>query len=619
MEDPNPELYRDYPPAISEIYKEIVEVPEPFRRHNQVLRLAELALEYMTSLALSDYRSRLTEPSQEVESLLDELRTRNLTLGSALQLLEASAGAVPDALFPLDEPLTARKLAAAGRLKAAVRSITEALDDWDPQVNTSKLAVEKCVKRGLEQTTPKLSWWRAWQEIISYRNRLSHSRKRVWPSTNEHYYDVFAPLFEAAVVEVLTYAPVAATILDHPLVDLTLMKDNSDGTVTHTVLGEERGIKRSHDLVLPKKVTEIWKDDVWRATSASKYVLECNDDHFKIRALYWDISESPPPPLSGPKFPSATPSAGTSPASRVSHSKRPLEGRGVAPGTCGEFAQGPLPNGQEFHVTCPINKSATVDVEVRTAPDFSVTGLQPHQKKLELALRQTAEYLELGAVAIHVRWWSDLDIGKGMGSSTADVLSGIRALASAVGEALTPETEGMLATHVESSDGTMYPGIAAVNQKTGEALRRWEWFPEFVIVMLVPNDTVLTEAIDFTSKEEKAAEYEGLLADFDQAITDRSIEDFAAASTRAAELNAPYVANPYANNLSPRLAELGALGLNVGHTGTVCGLLYENTPEGRERASGMSLEVSGWYPAAVLKDVKIVTTPPCPKSGARTR
>lgn len=612
MDDPNPELYRDFPPEIRDICKDIVEVPEPFRRHNQVLRLAELALEYMTSLAFSDYRSRFTEPAGDVESLLDELRTRNLTLGSALRLLKASAGAVPDSLFPVDKPLTARQLVAPGRLRAAIRAITEALDDWDTHVNTSQLAVERCVARALEQTTPKLSWWSAWQELISYRNRLSHSRKRAWPSTNEHYYDVFAPLFEAAVVETLTYQPVAAAILDHPIVDLTLMKDNPDGTVTHTVLGEERGIKRGHELVLPKRVTEIWTDDAWDATPTSKYVLECRDGDFKIRAVYWDISESPPPLLSGPKFPSASPSAGTSPGSRVSRAKRPLEGRGIAPGTCGEFAQGPLPDGQEFHVTCPINKSATVDVEVRSASDFDVTGLQLHQKKLELALMRTAEHIELGAVAIHVRWWSDLDVGKGMGSSTADVLSGIRALANAVGETLTPETEGTLATDVESSDGTMYPGIAAVNQKTGVALRRWEWFPEFVIVMLVPNDTVLTEAINFDGKKEIAGDYEALLADFDAAVDKRSIADFASASTRAFGLNAQYVPNAYASNLFPRLAELGALGLNVGHTGTVCGLLYENTQEGRERASQVSLEVSRWFPTPFLKDVKVVTTPQCP-------
>lgn len=617
MDDANTELYCDFPPEIREAYKEIVEVAEPFRRHNQILRLTELSLEYMASLAFSDYRSNLETPSEQVESLLEELRAHNLTLGSTLRLLQASAGAVPNGLFPSGGSLSAKRLVAAGRLSAAMSGISDALDDWEPLVNTAKLAVDKCVGKALDRTTPKLSWWQAWSAIVNYRNRLSHPRKLSWPTTNEHYYDVFTPLFEAAVVEALTYPEVATAILDHPLVDVTLMTDNPDGTVTHTVRGEERGMARSHTVVLDERVTDTWKGIAWRATTASKYVLERGgDSSHSVRALYWDISESPPPPLDGPESPNSHALARAAPGPQLARSKEPLEGRGVAPGTCGEFAQGPLPDGEHFHVTCPINKSATVDVEVRSADDFLVTGLQPHQKKLELALKRTAGHLDLGAIAIHVRWWSDLDIGKGMGSSTADVLSGIRALADAAGERLTPETEGALATGVESSDGTMYPGISAVNHKTGVASRLWGWYPEFVIAMLVPNDTVLTEAIDFTEKAKLAHEYEALLADFDAAVESRSIADFAAASTRAAEMNAPYVPNAYANHLAHRLQELGALGLNVGHTGTVCGLLYPNTREGLERASRASHEVSGWYPSRFLKDIKIVTTPRCPNKGA---
>jgi uncharacterized protein involved in propanediol utilization len=127
--------------------------------------------------------------------------------------------------------------------------------------------------------------------------------------------------------------------------------------------------------------------------------------------------------------------------------------------------------------------------------------------------------------------------------------------------------------------------------------------------MLVPHDTVLTEAIRFEGKEELAPEYAELLAQFDSAVAARSTADFAATSTEAAELNARYVVNPYANILAGRLDEFGALGLNVGHTGTVCGLLYPNTKSGQQRASEVCFEMSQWF--AQLKDVKVVTTPQC--------
>jgi L-threonine kinase len=430
---------------------------------------------------------------------------------------------------------------------------------------------------------------------------------------------VFTPLLEAAIVELLTFGPAAEVILNHPVAALTLLTRHKDGTATHVFCGEDRGAWFDVSIVASEPVTDRWSKDEWRATTASKYVLgQDPDGKFSIRALFWDLHESPPPPIH-------LPDAGTAnldnPAVAVarSSSTKPLEGRGTAPGTCGEFAQGPLPDGTQYHVTCPINKSATVAVEIRKADEFSVLGLQLRrdeehpqnsQEKLELALKGACNYFELGPVAIRAREWSDLHVGKGMGSSTADVLAGIRAVANAVGEHLTPELEGKLATSVESSDGTMYPGIAVVDQKTGIHLRDWAWYPEFVIVMLVPEDSVDTEAISFAGKEQLAPEYEGLLAGFDRAVESRSISDFAALSTRAFELNAPYLVNPHAHALVSRLPELGALGLNVGHTGTVCGVLYPNTPDGRKRASDVCFEVRRWFDE--LRDVKVVATPRCP-------
>jgi uncharacterized protein involved in propanediol utilization len=88
-----------------------------------------------------------------------------------------------------------------------------------------------------------------------------------------------------------------------------------------------------------------------------------------------------------------------------------------------------------------------------------------------------------------------------MGSSTADVLAGIRAIAGAVDQELDASAEGMLAAKVESSDGSMYPGIAAVNHKTCELVKAWDWYPEFVIVMLVPHDSVDTHSISFAGQE----------------------------------------------------------------------------------------------------------------------
>lgn len=71
--------------------------------------------------------------------------------------------------------------------------------------------------------------------------------------------------------------------------------------------------------------------------------------------------------------------------------------------------------------------------KLRPAEELSLIGLREHQRKLALAIEYTLEQLELGPMEVTIRHWSDLDIGKGMGSSTADVLAGIRAIADAAG------------------------------------------------------------------------------------------------------------------------------------------------------------------------------------------
>ena len=265
-------------------------------------------------------------------------------------------------------------------------------------------------------------------------------------------------------------------------------------------------------------------------------------------------------------------------------------------------------------MTCPINKSSTVVASLRAANTLKIIGLGEHHRKLELAIRCTVDLLDLGAVEVMARHWSDLDVGKGMGSSTADVLAGARAIADAAGESLSPEVEGRLAAMVESSDGSMYPGIAAVNHKTCELVEAWDWYPEFVIVMLVPNNSVDTASIPFHGQERLAEEYEDLLERMGRAVRDRSIVQFAEQSTRSAVMNDEFLLNPYSRNLRGRLDEFKALGLSVGHTGTVCGLLFANTEAGRTTASEAFLEISRQFPD--LKDVKIVTTPYCAALGS---
>ncbi len=607
-------LYRDFPIGISRPYKDLTLASDWGTRHMGLLGLAEAALSYLASLCLSDYRTRTDAPARSVEVVLEQSRSKKLTLGHELALFRESLKAVEEPLIPPPDRFPKCRLDAVGRFAAAFEAIQAAVDGLSADASPAAIDVGVHVERGLFGDPPRLGWWQGWEKVVAYRNKVAHFDSERWPIYSVGYWDLMGPLLHDCLVELLIQEQVAEAILCHPVFQVLQIRADGHGGVVHSMGGEERGVYLERDVIDRESVMERWDKDHWKATDASLYVLECGEDgSWVIRGLFWDLHNGVPPVMDMGVADSITMTGADEAPAAPARPSGVREGRGTAPGTCGEFAQGILSSGTPFHVTCPINKSATVVVSLRPARVLKLLGLGGHHRKLELAIQYAIDLLDLGPLEVMVRHWSDLHVGKGMGSSTADVLAGIRAIAHAAGEELDAETEGKLAAKVESSDGSMYPGIAAVNHKTCELVRAWEWYPEFAIVMLVPSNSVDTASIPFAGQERLAGEYDDLLARMDDAIERRSIEDFAVQSTRSAALNDEFLLNPYSRNLSVRLESFGALGLNVGHTGTVCGLLFANTDEGRARASEACLEVRRQFPD--LRDVTVVTTPYCTTIG----
>lgn len=262
-----------------------------------------------------------------------------------------------------------------------------------------------------------------------------------------------------------------------------------------------------------------------------------------------------------------------------------VRARNVAPGTCGELAQGVLPDGTPFVVTCPIDRATHIEVRVTPSASFEIVGVPHGRRYLELALRRTAELIGLEPSRIDVVHRSDLPVGKGMASSTADIVAASRALAQAAGVALRAEAVAELAAGIEPSDGVMYDGVVVADRRTGALVRAWNWWPSFTVVMVIPPATFATAAARFDGQEASASEYAALLDRLDAAVDRRDAVAFAEVATRSAQLGQRFVANDAFAHLAPLAGELGALGVCAAHTGTVAGLLFPRTRGGETAAS----------------------------------
>lgn len=292
-------------------------------------------------------------------------------------------------------------------------------------------------------------------------------------------------------------------------------------------------------------------------------------------------------------------------------------GVGAGIGTCGELVQGVTSAGEHFTVSCPIERSAAVEVMARPAERTRVVGLAPYQSKMVLAARRTLEVLEVGSHHLDVRHRSDLDIGKGMGSSTADITAVARGVGAAFGRVMSPEQLAGIATSIEPSDGSMYPGIVAMARASGRVVRPLDWTPRFVIVMVVPPETYDTGTAVLHDRGRHADEYEDILDSLELAAHARRGQPFADAAARSAELNQSYLPNPHYPRLRAMQRSLRADGVVVGHTGTVAGLLFLSGE--RDGVASGAATLAAREAARAVRDVvpskvsvEVTATPPAP-------
>ena len=238
----------------------------------------------------------------------------------------------------------------------------------------------------------------------------------------------------------------------------------------------------------------------------------------------------------------------------------------LVPGSCGELAQG-WKDGQPVMITCPIGLYSRVLVTDRTS---AKTGLG---KKAELALKTTVSYMGFDDFPLGLALESQLPTGKGMAASTADIVAVIQAVSAAIDEELEPEEIAEIAAGIEPTDGIFYPGVVRMNYMTGELLQSYGNAPKMIIAMFDTGGTINT--IDFHS------EYHGhenspqeLLDAIDELDRDFSAQQIGKVATLSALANQHLVHKPQLEEIIEYAKSLGALGVNVAHSGTMMGVLF---------------------------------------------
>lgn len=270
------------------------------------------------------------------------------------------------------------------------------------------------------------------------------------------------------------------------------------------------------------------------------------------------------------------------------------------PGSWGELVQGQV-EGEDFLITCPVGIYTVAlarPLEASgsaTAAEWRLAGGRPRPRTaaalLSLArapsggshadLRALPAYQPTQGPGGVVRLYSRLRPGAGMASSTADLCAAMSAATVAGGGApLGPEDLFRRCLAVEPTDGIMFPGIALVDHRRGRRAEVLGPPPPLAIVGVDPGGIVDTLAFNRRAdlaranrgKEPQVAEALALAV---TAVRRGDPETLGRASTLSAAAHQNLLPNPLWEPVRELAQDVGAVGINVAHSGTVIGILLD--------------------------------------------
>ncbi|MEU9118435.1 kinase [Streptomyces sp. NPDC048506] len=254
-----------------------------------------------------------------------------------------------------------------------------------------------------------------------------------------------------------------------------------------------------------------------------------------------------------------------------------VTGMSTASGTFGELLQGVLPEeNSDFLVTLPIARWARVTFHGTPGADALTVHPAHKHKALRLArmITQSSATPMGGVLTIE----STLPEGKGLASSSADLVATARAVANALGEPMPPRRIETLLAEIEPTDGVLYPGIVAFYHRRVALHSRLGPLPSMTVVGVDEGGEIDTVAFNRIPKPFSAAdraEYARLLERITTAVAAADLAEVGAVATRSALMN--QVLRPK-RTLEPMIEvcrQVGGLGVVVGHSGTSLGVLLD--------------------------------------------
>lgn len=252
-------------------------------------------------------------------------------------------------------------------------------------------------------------------------------------------------------------------------------------------------------------------------------------------------------------------------------------GYGKSFASFGELVQGRTGLGDDFLVTMPVDLWSTCELictKIR-GPLIVECDLEKSKSAIHFVLS------ELGIQSgyhILVRFSRNIPVGKGLSSSTADMLAALRALQEVFGFVYHETSLSQIFHAIEPHDALFYNSCVIYNHRSGELLRDLRYIPAFKLLAVDSGgvlDTVrYNRTLEFTQSQMQC--YDRLLASLTSAFSARDDAAIAACATRSSRLHVERTGNQLVARALEDAEDLGALGVIATHSGTCAAFLFSS-------------------------------------------
>lgn len=258
-----------------------------------------------------------------------------------------------------------------------------------------------------------------------------------------------------------------------------------------------------------------------------------------------------------------------------------LTGSGYCNGSFGELLQGVLPGNRKFLINLKIRNCSTARVHLMSSSysrekeaQFAESYRQ-YSKSYKVLRNILADIGRHDDCLLEID--SDIPVGKGCSSSTADMIAAIQALAGALSLALKPEYIGRMLTEIEPNDGLHYEGSAAYHHTQGELIARFDYVPPVRILGIDFGgviDTVEFNRTPFSWSDAEMTHYADLLETAKGFLAAADLPGLCRIATESTELWQKVNPKPRLDEVLRFTEDSGGLGVVNTHSGTFLGVLY---------------------------------------------